>query len=194
MQVHTADWIILGIVMLSMAFGFFRGFVREAFALAGWVAAYVVARVFHAPLDVLLTDTITTPSLRLVAAWGGLFVTTLLLAALLGYMVFGLVERAGLRTADRLLGAGFGTARGVLLVLAILVLAAPFASRDAWWNAALLPSQFMRWEPVGRALKQSMQAHVSKAAEEAGKRFTPASPAPSPPAEDDGRGRWPFRE
>jgi len=101
MQWHTADWIILGVFALSMAFGFYRGFVREAFALAGWVAAYVVARVFHAPLELQLADTIATPSLRLVVAWGGLFVTTLLLAALAGYMVLSLVEKAGLRLVDR---------------------------------------------------------------------------------------------
>ncbi len=177
MQWHTADWIILGVFALSMAFGFYRGFVREAFALAGWVAAYVVARVFHAPLELQLADTIATPSLRLVVAWGGLFVTTLLLAALAGYMVLSLVEKAGLRLVDRFLGAGFGMARAAILVLAALVLMAPFAGRDPWWSEAVLPQQFMRYELLGRELKES----VVKAARDAGSKFTPAEPVQPEP-------------
>lgn len=177
MQWHTADWIITGVFVLSMAFGFYRGFVREGFALAGWVAAYFVARVFHAPLELQLATVIATPSLRLVAAWGGLFVTTLLLAALAGYMVLSLVEKAGLRFVDRLLGAGFGMVRAAILVLAVLVLMAPFAGRDPWWNEAVLPQQFMRYELLGRALKES----VVTAARDAGNTFSPAAPVQPEP-------------
>jgi hypothetical protein len=84
---HPADWVILGVIAISLALGFFRGFVREAFSVAGWMAAYVVARLFHAPLEQLLVDSISTPSLRLAVAWGGLFVTTLMLAALASYLI-----------------------------------------------------------------------------------------------------------
>lgn len=161
---HPADWIILGVVVISLALGFFRGLVREAFSLAGWVAAYVVARLFHAPLENLLADSISTPSLRLATAWGGLFVTTLVLAALAGHLVLSVIESAGLRSADRFLGALFGVARGLILVLAVLVMVSPFASRDAWWTTARLPKEFLRFEAVGREMKDK----VVKAAKEVG--------------------------
>lgn len=161
---HFADGIILAIIAISMLFGVFRGFVREAFSLAGWVAAYVVARVFHAPLENLLTDVITTPSLRMAVAWGGLFVTTLLLASIAGYMARSLMEAAGIRSIDRFFGAIFGLVRGLILVLALLVMTAPFVSHDKWWHEATLPEAFMRYERVGRELKDK----VVQAAKEAG--------------------------
>lgn len=170
---HPADWIILGVIAISLALGFFRGFVREAFSLAGWVAAYVVARLFHEPLELLLADSISTPSMRLAAAWGGLFVTTLVLAALASYLVLSVVESAGLRGADRFLGAGFGVARGFLLVLAVLVMVAPFASRDPWWTSAKLPKEFLRFEAVGRDMKDK----VVQAARQVGNKETDEEPA-----------------
>lgn len=170
---HPADWIILGVIAISLALGFFRGFVREAFSLAGWVAAYVVARLFHEPLELLLADSISTPSLRLAAAWGGLFVTTLVLAALASYLVLSVVESAGLRGADRFLGAGFGVARGFLLVLAVLVMVAPFASRDPWWTSAKLPKEFLRFEAVGRDMKDK----VVQVARQVGNKETDEEPA-----------------
>lgn len=161
---HFADGAILAIIAISMLFGVMRGFAREAFALAGWVAAYVVARVFHAPLERLLVDVITTPSLRMAVAWGGLFVTTLLLVAIAGYMARSLMEAVGIRSIDRFFGAIFGLLRGLILVLAGLIMVAPFASHDPWWQQAKLPGEFMRYERVGRELKNK----VVQAAKEAG--------------------------
>lgn len=176
---HPADVIILGIIAISMLLGVFRGLVREAFSLAGWVAAYVVARMFHAPLEQMLADEITMPSLRLVVAWGGLFLVTLLLAFIAGYMVMSLMEAAGLRGVDRFFGAIFGLLRGLILVLALLVLAAPFVSKDAWWREAKLPREFMRYEGQGRELK----SRLVEAAHEAGKEaegIRPLDPAGIP--------------
>lgn len=153
---HPADGVILAIIAISMLFGIFRGLVREAFALAGWIAAYVVAQLFHMPMEAMLEPYIETPSLRLVTAWGGLFVVTLLLAALTGYMIRSLMESAGLSGIDRTLGAIFGIIRGLIVVLALLIVAAPFVSRDRWWQEARLPREFMRYELVGRELKQKL--------------------------------------
>ncbi len=172
---HTADAIILGIIAISMLFGVFRGLVREAFSLAGWVAAYIVARLFHAPLELMLADVISTPSLRLIVAWGGLFIATLLLAAIAGFMVMSLMDAAGLRGIDRFFGVIFGLLRGLILVLALLVMAAPFVGKDDWWREARLPREFMRYEAQGRELR----GQLVKAAQEAGKEATAANPLDS---------------
>jgi membrane protein required for colicin V production len=172
MSLHTVDAIILGIIAISMLFGVFRGLVREAFSLAGWVAAYIVARVFHAPLEAMLVDVISTPSLRLMVAWGGLFTATLLLAFIAGFMVMSLMDAAGLRGIDRFFGAIFGLLRGLILVLALLVLAAPFVSQDDWWHEAALPGEFMRYEKQGRELRSQLY----EAAHEAGQEAIEANP------------------
>lgn len=168
---HPADGVILAVIALSLLFGLYRGFVREAFSLAAWIAAYVVARIFHPGLELLLVDVIATPSLRLATAWLLLFAGTLLVVTLLGYLMRSLVEAAGVSAADRVLGAGFGLLRGVILVLAALVLMAPFVQRDAWWTNATLPAAFMRYEPVGQELKRKVVAAARSAVDEA-----PAAP------------------
>lgn len=161
---HPADVVILVVIAVSALFGLYRGFVREAFSLAGWIAAYVVARIFHPALAQMLEGVIATPSLRLLAAWGGLFVATLLVVALAGYMVRSLLEEAGITAVDRLLGSLFGLARGGILVLAALVLLAPLVNKDAWWHEARLPGLFMRYEPQGRALERKVEEAARSAA------------------------------
>lgn len=178
---HPADGVILALVAISILFGLFRGFVREAFAVAGWIAAYVVAQLFHAPLQVLLADVIATPSLRLAAAWGGLFLATLLLASLLGYMVRSLMESAGAGGLDRLAGGVFGLLRGLVLVLAALILMAPFTGKDPWWHEARLPGVFMRYEPFGQELKDKVMRAARNAAGE----------RPAPEGEDAAADRQP---
>ena len=173
---HPADGVILAVIAVSLLLGLYRGFVREAFSLAGWVAAYVVARIFHPALELMLADSITTPSLRLAAAWGGLFLATLVVVSLAGYMIRSLMEAAGVRLVDRLLGGVFGLARGGILVLASLVLLAPMVHKDAWWREARLPGVFMRFEPQGRELKEKVEEAARSAAGE------------SPAARDKGAG------
>lgn len=153
---QSADWVILAIIVASMFFGLMRGFVREAFSLAGWLAAFVVARIFFAPFDIFLESSIGTPSVRHAMAYAGLFVGTLILAWLLGYAVMSLVDAAGLKMSDRLLGMGFGMLRGAIIVLALLVFLAPFVNQDRWWQEALLPKAFMRYELLGRTLKDKV--------------------------------------
>ncbi len=189
---HPADAIILGIIAISMLFGVFRGLVREAFSLAGWVAAYIVARVFHAPLAAMLADVISTPSLRLLVAWGGLFLATLLLAFIAAYMVMSLMDAAGLRGVDRCFGAVFGLLRGLVLVLALLVMAAPFVAKDDWWHEARLPREFMRYEAQGRELRGQLYQAVREAGKPAGKEAIEAHPDDSARARSEqGKDRQP---
>lgn len=153
---HPADLVILIALTASLLLGVFRGFVREAFSLAGWLAAYVVARLYHASAVAALSDFISTPSLRLIMAWGGLFVATLVVSMLIGYIVKNVVEGVGLGPLDRLIGGAFGLGRGLILVLALLVMIAPYTSQDTWWKEARLPQQFMRYELLGRELKTDL--------------------------------------
>lgn len=44
MEMVLTDWMLLGVLALSMVLGFWRGFVFEILSLAGWVAAFVGAQ------------------------------------------------------------------------------------------------------------------------------------------------------
>lgn len=145
---NWADWAIIAVVALSALISLVRGFVREALSLCIWVAAVVVAVNFYQPLSQQLTNLIDTPSLQLIVAWAALFLATLLAGMLVAFLVGQLVKATGLSGTDRLIGSLFGIARGLVLVLVILVLvpkAVP-VNEDPWWQQSSLIPHFLKFE------------------------------------------------
>lgn len=132
------DYAILAIVGLSVFLSIMRGFIREVLALVGWVAAFMVARIYTLELAPLLPQAIPSEALRFLAAFIILFLATLLVCSLLAIALAQLFKNIGLNWVDRSLGALFGILRG-LLVVATLVFLAGFTNlpKDARWRTAM---------------------------------------------------------
>ena len=132
------DYVVLGIVGLSVLLSIMRGFVREILALASWVIAFIVARLYATDLIPLLPEAIPNDALKMLAAFLIVFLTTLLLCSLLAIMLSQLFKKAGLGFLDRGLGAVFGALRGVLVVC-LLVLLAGFTAlpKEPLWRNAM---------------------------------------------------------
>ncbi|RUO18629.1 CvpA family protein [Aliidiomarina haloalkalitolerans] len=137
------DIAIIAIIGLSIVISLIRGFVREALSLAVWVAAFVVASQFYAELAAFFTS-IQDDIVRNGVAVAILFVLTLIVGALVVYLISTLVEKTGLTGTDRLLGAIFGALRGILIVSAILFFADAFTAiaQQNWWQESLLVPHF----------------------------------------------------
>lgn len=150
---NWADWAIIAIFSLSCLIGMIRGFVREALSLVIWVAAVLVAKVFGGRFEFLLANQIESPSVRLMTAYALLFVATLLLGAMVSYLIGALVRATGLSGTDRLLGMVFGAARAFIIVMALLILLPGFLplDQDKWWHEALLIPHFLAWEEWARS-------------------------------------------
>ena len=158
------DIVLLVILALSVLIGLWRGLTFEVLALLGWVVAYVAAQWF-APL-LLPWVPIGAPgsALNHGAALVATFLIALVLWGIATRLVSLLVKSTPLNAFDRVLGAGFGLLRGVvvLLVIATVVSLTPWARSPAWqssqgaaWlNATLqaiapvLPSDLARHLPV----------------------------------------------
>jgi len=137
------DYGILAVIGVSALVSLLRGFVREAFSLASWVAALWVALAFFEPLSGSLVHWISIPSLRLGAAFAVLFLVVLLLGALIGYLAGQLVQKTGLTGTDRVLGMVFGLGRGMIIVAVLVLLAGLTAMpRDPWWSQSQLLPHF----------------------------------------------------
>lgn len=144
---NWADWTILVIIGISSLISLKRGFVKEALSLVTWLAAFIVARLFSQPLSVLLEPYIETPSVRIVAAFAILFIVTLIIGVLINKLVGALVDATGLSGTDRVLGIGFGAARGGLIVVAIIALVGMSpAINDRWWQESQLIPHFVLME------------------------------------------------
>lgn len=136
------DWVILAIIGVSALISLLRGFVREALSLAGWVAAFFIAKMFYEPLAELLVDHIETNSIRLGVAWLSIFVATLIVAGIINYTVGRMVDAAGMSGTDRFLGMFFGALRGVLIVALLVLGLKQFTPvpKDKWWGeSSLIP-------------------------------------------------------
>jgi len=136
------DYVILGIIGLSSIISLVRGFVREALSLVSWVLAFWVAWTFFRELSFQLAW-ISVPSVRLGAAFLILFITTLVIGALVNFLIGQLVEKTGLSGTDRMLGILFGAARGAILVAILVLLSGltPFPN-DPWWQESQLIRYF----------------------------------------------------
>lgn len=161
---NWADWTIVGILAVSSLISLKRGFVKEALSLVNWVAAFVIAMTFRDPLAHLLAESVQTPSIREMLAFALLFAATLIVGAMVNYLVGELVRMTGLSGTDRLFGMIFGMARGVIVVVAILILLPPIVPvhQDPWWAQSSLIPQFLMLEDWARETASQASRLISE--------------------------------
>ena len=131
------DYAVLAIIGISILVSVLRGMVRELLALLSWVVALWLASAFAPDVALFLPKEVPNDMVRLLAAFAGLFFAVLLLMTLVTIAAAELISTLGLTPLDKGLGAVFGLARGVLIVLVLVMLAGMTAlpREKAWRNA-----------------------------------------------------------
>jgi membrane protein required for colicin V production len=147
---NGVDYLILGVLVLSMLLGMIRGFMREAIGLLAWLGGLWLAWRYAPALEPFLGGTIGEPPVSTWAARTLIVIAVLviswLIAGVLGYFM----RHSGLSIlVDRLLGLFFGALRGAVVV-AVFVLLGQFVELDrvGWWrHSRLLPyaSELSGW-------------------------------------------------
>ena len=129
-QFNQFDWVVTGLVLVSGAFGLIRGFAREATSVLGWVGAFVLANVLALPISETMIGLIDDRSIRYLVSWALVFIAVVFLFGSIGRVLSKQLRQPGLNFGNRLLGAGFGMARGVVIA-AILALMLFWVLRNA---------------------------------------------------------------
>lgn len=147
------DWIFATVLLLSVLLGAWRGLVFEVLSVLSWIAAFVLAQWLALDVANYLPMGGSSQMVRYGAGFLLVFIATVLLGGLLAALLKKLMSSVGLRPVDRVLGAGFGALRGVLLLLLATVLAAmtPFKSSPAWH------------ESIGVAMSLSVMQNIKPA-------------------------------
>ncbi len=133
------DYLVLFVLICSVVISTLRGVVKEMLSLASWVIALVVANAYGEILAELLPDVIPGNVTRLIVAFLTLFIGVRLLNILLSMMLNALIKVSGLGVVDHGLGVVFGLARGLVIVLAaVLVCGATAILQQPVWRDAML--------------------------------------------------------
>ncbi len=108
-----------------------------------WFGAFFIASQYYAKLAVYFSN-IEDDMFRNGAAIAALFVATLIVGALINYVIGQLVQKTGLSGTDRVLGIVFGGLRGVLIVSAVLFFVDTFTTlnNSEWWETSELVPHF----------------------------------------------------
>lgn len=121
---NLVDVLILVVLCGFLVKGVLRGLLREVCSLLGLILGGVFAFAFQLPLAQLAQDSFGIPAQ--IALWGAflvIFLTIVLIFAVLGFVLHRFVKMVFLGGINRLAGALFGALQGVVL-LAIIIMAA----------------------------------------------------------------------
>ena len=128
------DWMFIAILLLSVIGGLWRGLVFEVLSLLGWLAAYLAAQWLTPELAPHLPVGTPGSALNHAATFACTFIAALIVWGLLARLLRMAIHATPLSVADRALGATFGLARALVVMLAIttVVMLTSLAKSAAW--------------------------------------------------------------
>jgi membrane protein required for colicin V production len=132
------DWICVGVLVGSLLLGAWRGLVYEVVSVASWIAAFFLAQWFALEAGYMLPLSGASEPVRYALGFAVVFIASVLVGGLVALMVKKLLAVIGLQPVDRVLGAGFGLVRGLVLLLAATVVIGMTSLKSSeWWRESV---------------------------------------------------------
>ena len=113
------DLLLIGIIILSGTVALFRGFIQEALSLLLWIFAFMASMFLDEYLDPYISAYIVNPELRKIVSLLLIFAMIIFVGGFVIKILKNLIHWSGMGGLDRVLGALFGCARGVILIVTI---------------------------------------------------------------------------
>jgi membrane protein required for colicin V production len=145
---NAADWIILAVIVVSVAQAAMEGFFHQAFGLAGLVFGYILAAWRYQEVADWLAPHVKSPWLGDIAGFLIIFLAVVIVAGILGRLARWAVKEVGLSFFDRILGGALGLVRGGLMVAIVLLGMTAFTPTSRSLEGSSLAPYFL---VVGRA-------------------------------------------
>jgi len=182
--VNAFDYLLIGVVLLSVVLAVWRGFVYELLAILGMVTAFFLASRFSAEAGAKLSGWIDQPQLQKVLGFVAIFLAIVIFFALLGLLLRKLLKSVKLSMIDRVLGFFFGLARGVLLIAIGFLLYSNYSKPQGqvWYEQSL-------FAPYVADLSHLLAYTIP-----AGYPFSLQTPAPTMPSEPPADDTSPAKE
>lgn len=162
--VNWIDVVIVVLIVLSAIVGLVRGFVREAFSLATWIAAIVLSALYYEALAGVVPFDVGNITVQRTLSFALIFLGVLLVGSLINYLINRLAKAVGLGGIDRVLGGAFGVLRGALLVTLLVLLLGlgitGLTDNHVWKQSKLIP----KFENVAQWIKKETPENVLRLA------------------------------
>lgn len=141
LSISWVDIFLLLLLAASVLLGLWRGLVFELLSLLGWVVAYFACPFLAPWIEAWLPADRMGPTLLHVAGLVLAFVVIIIAWGLAAKLLRALIQASPLSVLDRLLGAGFGVLRGVLvcLLLVVIVSMTPAVGSHTWQASLMAP-------------------------------------------------------
>lgn len=180
MPVSILDLVVVGVIVISALLAAVRGFTREVLAIAAWAAAAAAAWFLHPMLLPYLKPYISSNTVLLVAAIGGVFIVTLIVVSIITVKVSDMILDSRIGALDRTLGFVFGAARGFLIcVIGWVFLGWLLQGKNPDWAATA------RSRPMLESTGSNLVAMLPDNPEGLLKQFRKPGGEPAEPAEPD---------
>lgn len=155
---NTLDIIILAIMVLGLAKGFYTGFIKSFVNVIGWLLALVLGSYFAADMAPWITNNVPALSAKLSLVLGFLMIVLAVISLLtiISFIMNQLLETLNLKILDRVAGGVFGAAKGLLVVLVMMSLTAPMMQRFAIWQQSQLVPELMPLAPIATKLSKDV--------------------------------------
>lgn len=150
---NWVDFVIIGIIAVSVVVSFFRGFLREALSLLVWGLAIYFSLTYYGALEPLLPSGYGLPStVRLVLSGIAILLGVLIIGGIFTWIIGSIFDKSGMSGTDRVAGILFGGLRGVILVVIIVLIISflPFKDESWWKESKVVPhfTEMAEWVKV----------------------------------------------
>jgi len=134
-MINLTDFIFLLLLTLSAVMGFSRGLIHELLSLAIWVIAVLITLNYVQDLNTALIPSIVDENTRFTSAVALLFLPTLIVLSIIKRQIIKFFLRDGPDSHDHLFGLLFGTLRGTLIIVVVVILGGAPTNlyEQQWW-------------------------------------------------------------
>src|SRR5882724_7470782 len=121
------DLLLIVLLAASIASAFARGFTRELIGLAAAVAGLICGAWFYRIAAAVVRPYVGSPEMANLCGFLLIFAAAILIGWILSVLAGMMMKIVGLSWLDRLMGAAFGLARGVVVGVAVITALVAFA-------------------------------------------------------------------
>ena len=166
-ELNGFDTAVLVLLLVSALFAFGRGFLREVISILALIAAVIATLFVYGQFRYAMRDVISPTELADGVLIFGVFAVSYFVAMLILGKLRNTIDGDGPGFLDRLFGAGFGVARGLILAaLVVMALTAKHrASQEAQEFRELIANGGVRpdiLDKLPRSMREQMEAEPAE--------------------------------